>query len=264
MDLLKVARQQKAILVCGHVPVSRYGKLIGLPMTCTLLREPVARVISHYRHASRLQGFEGDLLRFARADHHRNLQARVLDRLDPGLLGMVGLTERYRESIDLLNRLWGWKLPHRVDNVDKQNERAALGPSAQELAELQQLNADDMQLYERATAVFENSLRYMELGISPELRGGFTPVCAGNAISGWCCAMVGDEVPVVELTLNGNPVQAVAPVSHRQDLAGWGLPRRGHIGFDIGDVEVGAGDVLALLDPATGLILDRVVVAAPA
>lgn len=265
LDLLDVARRQHAVLVCGHVFVNRYGGLVGLPNTCTIVRDPVTRVLSHYRHAVRHQGFEGNLMAFVQRPPHQDLQSRLLCQLDPALFGVIGLTERYRESIDLLSARWGWKLPHRQDNVGgRGGGKAELAVTEFDCAQIRRLNARDMSLYDRARRVFENSLECLAMNLRSEPRGGLTTTLVNRGIAGWACNLESTRAPTVELLVNGTPVRAVTPRLHRPYLAGWGLPRKGYIGFDAHDLQVREGDEVTLLDQATRLVLDRCTVTAPA
>jgi hypothetical protein len=132
--------RDNAVLVAGHVPVTKYGGQLGLPNTIVLFRDPVQQVISHYRHAVRNQGFEDGLLAFARLESSRNRQSRLMAGIDPALLGIVGLTERYRETPAIVSRHWGWDLRHRRMNVSRRLGTRSFLLSDEEKAELERLN----------------------------------------------------------------------------------------------------------------------------
>ena len=139
-----------ARVLTGHLP---YGVDRHMPQACeyvTLLREPVARVISTFHHVAdhpehwfhdELVATQMGLLEFVDAEHgpFDNLQTRLIsdamegdlvvrrpDRIEPTPLGLealaeakrnldaflvVGLTERFDESFLLIRRALGWKLP---------------------------------------------------------------------------------------------------------------------------------------------------------
>jgi len=121
----------------------------------TLLREPVARVLSHYDFAAERRMTENMSLREQIAAHvEANLQTRLLAgppdqiaSLSPGerlehakrnlrACAVVGLTERFDETMLLLKKVYGWRMPfyehrnfdlwigrRRVGNCDPQQQR---------------------------------------------------------------------------------------------------------------------------------------------
>ena len=138
-----------ARVLTGHLP---YGVDRHMPQACeyvTLLREPVARVISTFHHVAdhpehwfhdELVATQMGLLEFVDAEHgpFDNLQTRLIsdamegdlvarrpDRradatgprgtrggeAEPRRLSRGGLTERFDESFLLIRRALGWKLP---------------------------------------------------------------------------------------------------------------------------------------------------------
>lgn len=255
LDLIEAARHERAALVCGHVPVHRYGGLVGLINCCTIVREPLARVLSHFRHAVRHQGFEGGLMDFARQPGQRNVQSRGLGHLDPALLGIVGLTGHFADTLALVNARWGWRLSPRVENVDD-GAGDAVCPEHEQTA-LAALNEDDQRLYQRAVRVFRNSLDYLGRDPVRELRGALVRHRAGDRVSGWCFEPGSERPAEAELFCNGRPVARVRALAFRPQLASWGMPRSGCAGFDIQGGTIRAGDRLALVDPVTGIVLDE-------
>lgn len=257
LDIGQVIAAQNAVMVCGHFSISRYGGLIGLPNTASFLRKPLSRVVSHYRHAVRHLDFEGSLLAFARSPAQRNTQSRVLSWLDPALLGFIGLTEEYRRSIDLINASWGWNLSDRVDNVGDQRGEFRVQPNEREVNEILSLNKQDTALYERAAHVFSNSQENQRLGARHEPRGGITLADPVKGVSGWAFNIDSDACPEVELCVQGEAIRSFTPGDFRPALAGWGVPRKGYIGFHAGSLGIDEGSVLELREAESGLLLDH-------
>jgi hypothetical protein len=159
-----------------------YGVHEYMPQRCdyiTLLREPVARVVSyyyyvlghpkHWRHAEMVRsGMSLD--EFAETSPERgveNDQTRILSgkgagELDAGVLGrkdldeakrnlerflVVGVTERFDESFILIRRALGWKFPWYVTaNV----ATGAKPASVAALESIRERNQLDLELYEFA------------------------------------------------------------------------------------------------------------------
>jgi Galactose-3-O-sulfotransferase len=193
-DLLSFETLTKPAESLGEVPLSRrrstrvltghlhYGVHEYIPQRCeyiTLLREPIARVVSyyyyilghpkHWRHAELVRsGMSLD--EFVRTspergienDQTRMLSGRGAGELDAGSLGrsaldeakrnlerflVVGLTERFDESFILIRRALGWKLPMYVSaNVSTRPKPA----SETALESIRQRNLLDLELYEYA------------------------------------------------------------------------------------------------------------------
>lgn len=157
----------------------------------TLLREPVSRVISYfYFTRSRPQDHYGQVMASTQIDLKTyiesgidisvdNLQTRMLcgigDRLPFAActtehlqtakkhlrehFAVVGLTERFDETLLLLKKALGWKnLFYIPRNVSAERPRKSQLPPAT-IAAIVQANQLDGQLYEYATALFEEQVR---------------------------------------------------------------------------------------------------------
>jgi len=169
-------QRRKARVLTGHL---HYGVHEYMPQRCdyiTLLREPIARVISyyyyilghakHWRHAELVRSHI-TLEEFVRTsvergienDQTRMLSGRGAGELDAGTLGrkaldeakrnlerflVVGVTERFDESFILIRRALGWKLPLYVTA----NVSTGPKPASEAAVEsIRQRNQLDLELY---------------------------------------------------------------------------------------------------------------------
>jgi hypothetical protein len=184
-----LSERRSARVLTGHL---HYGVHDYIPQRCeyiTLLREPIARVVSyyyyilkhpkHWRHAELVRSGMG-LDEFVRTSPERgveNDQTRMLSgagagELDAGSLDrkaleqakrnlerflVVGLTERFDESFILIRRALGWKFPlYETANV-------ATGPkpaSATALESIRERNQLDLELYEHARGLFSAAIEH--------------------------------------------------------------------------------------------------------
>jgi Galactose-3-O-sulfotransferase. len=178
----------KTRLIMGHLTFGLH-EFVPRPSTyVTLLREPLSLVRSQYQHVRRHEGhlLHEEAKRFpdltsyvqsgislemdnsqTRAFAGDNTTAfgactpQMLDRAKENLDGsfaVMGLTERFDESLVLMQRAFGWERVRYVSvNIDP--NRAKRDPlSNDELELLRRHNALDLELYGWATERFERTL----------------------------------------------------------------------------------------------------------
>jgi Galactose-3-O-sulfotransferase len=183
LEQVPLSKRRNARVLTGHL---YYGVHEYIPQTCeyiTLLREPVARVISfyyyilgrtdHYRHEELVRSGMS-LEEFVRSspergienDQTRMLSGRGAGELEAGILGrealdeakrnlerflVVGLTERFDESFVMIRRALGWKLPlYLTKNVSTRPKPA----SATAVELIRERNQLDLELYDYARGLF--------------------------------------------------------------------------------------------------------------
>jgi Galactose-3-O-sulfotransferase len=183
LEEVPLSKRQNARVLTGHL---YYGVHEYIPQRCeyiTLLRDPVARVISfyyyilgrtdHYRHKELVRSGMS-LEEFVRSspergienDQTRMLSGRGAGELDAGNLGrealdeakrnlerflVVGLTERFDESFIMIRRALGWKLPlYLTKNVSTRPKPA----SATAVELIRERNQLDLELYDYARGLF--------------------------------------------------------------------------------------------------------------
>lgn len=176
-DLRQLAETDAARLrvVIGHQPFGLHTAVPGPAVYTTILRDPVKRLLSLYHYAREQPGhFQHDtltrggmtLLDLARDTANR--QTRMIAGRREGApdaadlaqakqhleahFPVVGLIERFEESVALMQGHLGWPLrPLTNENVTgRRSQREAL--SSDEERELRAINALDYELYEFAAA----------------------------------------------------------------------------------------------------------------
>ena len=182
MNGIPLEKRLTARLVWGHLP---YGVHLYMPQQCeyfTILREPIARVVSGYNYIirtrvhvlhDRLRAEAMSLEEYLEAgidegqtenSQTRQLSGRQFDALDRNALEtakrnleaclVVGLTERFEETFVLLRRTVGLRMPFYVTRNVSPPRRVS--DRAMELA--RERNELDLELYGFACELFAAQL----------------------------------------------------------------------------------------------------------
>lgn len=216
-------------LVAGHKAVARFVDHVGLPRVLTFLREPLARSFSEYLHYCRDQRHQGSFREFF-LKRPQNQQKRMCSKLPFQSLGFVGITERYDDSLRLLNAHFGWAIRKR-----RVNRAGWLAPgpdsiSAEDRAEFYQRNAEDLALYQNACWLLQQRLDLHRQGL-PFVHGEIES-CRKGRVRGWAFRAGTDDRPVtIELHRNGAAACHVVADRPHKRLGQAGAPRAGQVAF---------------------------------
>jgi len=135
-------------LFTSQAPLRRLRRIFPASDIITFLRDPVDLIIHRYQSAV-ITGYKGSLQQFAALRVHRDIQTRFLRSVPLELLGFVGLTERFSDSLTLLNEQYDFNL----SQLTAQNNVCANGRSdlddikKKDRDDIASLNQQDMQLY---------------------------------------------------------------------------------------------------------------------
>jgi hypothetical protein len=176
-------RRRRLRVVRGHLP---YGIHTYLPQGAsyvTMLREPVARVLSayyfvlrrplnplHWKLKRERLGLEDCLRLFP---DRQNLQCKYISGVKDSTIGderlldiakenltrsfsVVGICERFEESLVLMSTTFGWRIPF-YENQRVSKSRPIIEPQLANL--IREYNRLDVELYEFGKELFEQSLR---------------------------------------------------------------------------------------------------------
>ena len=185
---LSIEELRRYRLFRGHLGFSNLPGLLPNKrvINITVLREPVARVVSHYDYIRRMPGdphyaavkamslaefaqrlTAGKLGKNIQTYHVAKTTQFNLDQLSVAEtmalatesldeFGFVGLVERFQDSLFLLSYIFGWKpiLNSRKENAAKQKQPLNEIPEST-LAVIRANSQLDAELYQRAKATFE-------------------------------------------------------------------------------------------------------------
>ena len=185
-------------VIQGHIPFGLHAALKSDCTYITVLREPIDRVVSLYYytlgkpgHTLLVDGRTMTREAFVRGgastetDHAQTRRVsgldaefggctrEMLDRAKGNLrerMAVVGLTERFDETLVLLRRAFGWKYLL-YSNYHVNRARSTLDSLTSEVREvITRHNALDIELYQYAGELFEEAVRQQGIDFERELR----------------------------------------------------------------------------------------------
>jgi len=143
-------------VLVGHFPASKYGEFFEPQKMISFVRDPLIRTCSEFMHRKRNTTFDGSFSEFISTSSMINVQSRFLRGIP--VESMVGLTERYCESLKYINETFQLELRAMKRNIGKKGggQKLAENLSGHELELFHKLNGEDLELYKSATQRFDD------------------------------------------------------------------------------------------------------------
>jgi len=229
-------------MVAGHVNAQKYIRLLGTTRSIVFLRSPLERLQSEYAHLVRNGTCTTGFRAFYRRREMRNRQARVLGSVPLEAIGFIGITEQYEGSLEIMNAALALDIPVRLANRAAGKPSQSGSTTEEALEEIQRLNADDFQLYNKACWLLQSRLDLTRSG-QPYAHGAVETV-RYDRVAGWAWWAGDRDDPVeVEIWQNQVPVARVRATAWWRSVADLCPPRGGYVGFTVG-IEAQTGDTL--------------------
>lgn len=137
-----------------------FGNRLPPDKTVAFVRDPVDRTISQYNFWRQRGRDVGAFEDFIARDDLRDVQTRMLARIDLDAIAVLGVTDRHGEAVSLINRRLGLALqPKRSNRTGWRPwrvSRSRLAPAL--IRRIEETNPRDMALYARARARFDRDL----------------------------------------------------------------------------------------------------------
>jgi len=258
---LKETLAQKDVkLLSGHFKLSKYCRLFPAKKTITFVRDPLERVLSEYKHFVRNYNYKGSFEAFFHDKSFINKQSKILGDMPIPAIGVVGITERYAESLQLINTLYNLNLPMLSLNKASEQKSVDVVLCEEDRQTVLKLNNQDQVMYENSLSWFNNVLNQLAKspGVKP-LKGWIGGVHDGEVYG---AAWRDDESPnqgplKLDIFRNGQHVAQVNSGIYRQNLHILGVPRGGHVGFNFKIPNWKAADVIEVKEALTEFPLFR-------
>lgn len=214
-------------LYTGHVNAFPTANVFRIQDIITFIRDPYEQVISHFNHYSRWYGYEKSVEEFVVNPGFKNLQSRHLKGLPIQLVGFIGITEQYSESISLFNKYSGWNLKAREDNTNDKKNVSSVDDSLKKL--IASKNENDIRLYTYVVKLFEERIALESK--NKEWCYSFIDRFDEQCVSG--VAYMANEEGCVSLLISaqGMPLGRCVANELRPGLLRFGVPNKGFVGF---------------------------------
>ncbi len=207
--LMNLSTKEKLGVIRGHMNFGIHDFLPKPSIYITMLREPVSRVISHYYYSKRQPGhflyeeivhrkmsLENFIFSTTENDNGQTralagisdvysdlkkeqifpfgeCNSRVLETAKKNLnvFAVVGLLERFEETLILMKRTLGWKLPplYVKENISPNGFYKENIPK-ETLSLIRKYNKLDIELYRYATNLFEEKINQQDASFEEELK----------------------------------------------------------------------------------------------
>lgn len=213
----------------GHVPLLRYLPYTRADRVVSFLRDPVERVVSHWHHQVRENGYSGGLGEFCQKIEIRNLQTRLLQGMPPELIGHLLITERYTDSLRLFNADYYLNLSAQKINRNQEKVGSLYSVTDEEKALILKYNSQDVRLYSRALQLLEKRLEALDYG-DKWVHGLMQPITKSKMCTGW--AYQRDLKPVeLQFFFNDKLIAEVLATEYVPALRQFEAPNNAFLGF---------------------------------
>ncbi|MEG3755801.1 glycosyltransferase [Psychromonas arctica] len=214
--------------VTGHVSFLRYSDMVSARHIIAFVRDPVEQVISHFNHYVTYHGFKGDIEQFLKRPAASNFQRKNLNPMPLGLIGYIGLTDCYDESVDLINSYYGLNLDVKNANINgkKTIEKEAISVALKK--QVSEQNKQDIECVKEAH--FLHKLRVKLTQENKEWVYSHFIVNPNNVLIG-CAYYSHSEKPVeFEVLCNGVLIETVIADNFYGGQPKVNFPRERYIG----------------------------------
>ncbi len=220
-------KHSNARMYLGHVNATPMTFVHPLTRTVAFLRRPEEQMLSHYNHAVRWHGCDQSIEEFCRTLRFRDQQTTILQHIPIHLIGFIGLTESYEQSLEIFNHTYGTNLP--LLNMNVNDQKKIETPDDETLALIRNITRADTELYTTAQKIFQNRF---------EMHRKNLPWCHGaiqdqndTHLAGYACWAHSDDPVDLVLSSNGQDIAEARAIHPKPFLSRFVLPRRGIIGF---------------------------------
>ena len=249
--LKSTLKQHNISMLGGHVSARRFAPIVNQDRILTFVREPVSRLVSEFKHFKRHYNFQGELADFIKRPEFVNRQFRMLQGYPPHMLGFIGITEHYSESLKLFNHLYQVDLQDLSLNMAGKEKAPAHALDEALIREIKKLNRQEIDHYQKCCELFYQRINLLKdnLPFTHGQIGGYE----NGKLFGWAFNNeVADEPIDLTILVNNKPVADALACERRANLLQFNVPRDAFIGFSAKVGSLKAEDQVRVIVKNTG------------
>jgi len=230
-DIYSLKKELSNKWLFGHFSLAKYINLVPIQASVSFVRSPIEQVISHYNHFVSYHAFKDDLATFLKRRGVNNIQHRLLAYLPLGLIGNVGIAEKFNESVKLINQNFKMDLATTKTNVNSTKTLTSGNIDENLRANILKLNWLDVKLYLESCFIHEQRVMFHNLNL-PWVYA-FANINSHKLLHG--CAYYADNDDAVELAVhkNGQELKIVTANLFFEAYPKANFPRERYIGFHL-------------------------------
>ena len=211
------------------MPLNKYLDFIPVSHTLIFMREPLSQIKSHYNHHVNKNELTESFDVFYQKNNFVNVQSRYLQGLPISLIGYVGITEKYSESLALINDYLECNIPCLSENESPTKHVGAADLSPSDKEAVLALNARDVLYYQQALQLHQQRHDYHQQG--KEWTYLHCTVHSNNALFGCAYYQKSDDAVEFTVYINGQPWKKSQASNFFGGFPKANFPRERYIGF---------------------------------
>ncbi|MEO2267252.1 hypothetical protein V1358_08065 [Pseudoalteromonas sp. YIC-656] len=148
--------------IAGHCHLAKYQDFVESSHIVSFVRSPSSQIISHYNHHAKFNDFSGTFEDFLMSPSYHSIQSKLLKGLPLTLLGVIGVTERYSESLKLFKAFYGDNLSEHQSNRNTSPKVRSEQIDVNLHKRLTNRGRADQALYDAAVEMLDEKLLFLE------------------------------------------------------------------------------------------------------
>lgn len=247
---LKESLSKRDTWLCGHMHLIKYLGIAEPQNMVTFVRDPVARVISHFNHEARWGNSDVTIESFLNTHNANNSQHRFLNGLPISLIGFVGITEEYSKSLALLESQMAIKVEEARFNENDKKVSDVSDLDSEIVARIKEQNTLDQNIYTCAKRILKQREALEKNGEA------WTYIHAALFSDGVMRGLAyrrASNVPVeLEIKIDGQRHSIVLASDQTSLFPNAKFPREGFVGFSVTLSSVADNSKIELVVTDTG------------
>ena len=226
-----IVKQDEFSWIAGHVQLAKYIDFVPSTHIITFVRDPIEQLLSHYNHYVKHHGFVGELEVFLNKPFAKNLQSKCLAFMPLGLIGFVGVTEFYDESLALINSQFSLELTSSMENVNEGKKQTVDSIDQHVFEKYEENNSNDIEMYKEACFLHKQRTELQKE--NKPWTYGVAVINARNVLHGCAFQHVSNEPITLVVKLNNATINNVVAKTYYGAYAKAIFPSDRYIGFQL-------------------------------